>query len=64
VFGELTFDLTDKLSVTGGVRFFETENSLKGFFGYSAVFSSMTGESQCFDPTAFRTRPVSTSTRR
>jgi iron complex outermembrane recepter protein len=57
VFGELTFDLTDKLSITGGVRFFETENSLKGFFGYSAVFSSMTGESQCFDPTAFRTAP-------
>jgi outer membrane receptor protein involved in Fe transport len=57
VFGELTFDITDKLSITGGARFFETENSLKGFFGYSAVFSSMTGESQCFDPTPFRTAP-------
>jgi len=57
VFGELTFDITDKLSITGGVRFFESENSLKGFFGYSAVFSSMTGESQCFDPTPFRTAP-------
>jgi outer membrane receptor protein involved in Fe transport len=57
LFGELTFDITDKLSVTGGIRFFETENSLKGFFGYSAVFSSMTGESQCFDPTAFRSAP-------
>src|SRR4029078_9022201 len=57
VFGELTFDITDKLSVTGGLRHFETENSLKGFFGYSAVFSGMTGESQCFDQTDFRTAP-------
>ena len=57
VYGELTFDVTDKLAVTGGVRFFETENSLKGFFGYSAVFSGMTGESQCFDQTDFRSAP-------
>ncbi|HEU4693572.1 MAG TPA: TonB-dependent receptor, partial [Vicinamibacterales bacterium] len=57
VFGELTFDITEKLSVTGGVRFFESENSLKGFFGYSAGFSGMTGESQCFDQTDFRTAP-------
>jgi len=47
LFGELTFDITDKLSVTGGVRFFESENSLKGFFGYGAGFSSGTGEAAC-----------------
>ena len=57
IFGELTFDITDKLAVTGGVRFFEAENSLKGFFGYSAAFSGMTGESQCFDQADFRTAP-------
>jgi iron complex outermembrane receptor protein len=57
VFGELTFDITEKLSVTGGIRYFEAENSLKGFFGYSAVFSGMTGESQCFDQTDFRAAP-------
>ena len=34
LFGELTFDITDKLSVTGGIRFFKSENSLKGFFGF------------------------------
>lgn len=32
-FGELTFDVTDKLSLTGGVRYFEYENSLVGFNG-------------------------------
>ncbi len=57
IFGEFTFDITDKLSATAGIRFFESENSLKGFFGYSAVFSGMTGESQCFDPAPFRTAP-------
>jgi outer membrane receptor protein involved in Fe transport len=57
LFGELTFDLTDKLSLTGGVRFFESENSLYGFFGYSAFFSGGTGESQCFDASAYRAAP-------
>jgi outer membrane receptor protein involved in Fe transport len=58
VFGELTFDITEKLSVTGGVRYFETENSLKGFFGYGLGFSpSGSGEAQCFDPEPFRTAP-------
>lgn len=57
IFGELTFDITEKLSVTGGIRFFEAENSLKGFFGYNAVFSGMTGESQCFDQADFRSAP-------
>ncbi|HEU4592217.1 MAG TPA: TonB-dependent receptor [Steroidobacteraceae bacterium] len=57
LFGELTFDITDKLSVTGGARFFESENSLYGFFGYSSTYSGMTGESQCFDPRPFRAAP-------
>jgi len=58
LFGEFSFDFTDKLSATAGIRFFDSENSLKGFFGYSAVFSSMTGESQCGVPyVPFRTAP-------
>jgi iron complex outermembrane receptor protein len=48
LFGELTYDVTDKVSVTGGIRFFKTENSLMGFFGYGAGFSSGTGEAACF----------------
>lgn len=34
-FGELTYDLTDKLSLTGGIRVYHYKNSLEGFFGYN-----------------------------
>jgi iron complex outermembrane receptor protein len=47
-FGELSFDITDKLTATGGVRFFKAENSLRGFFGYGDIYSGSTGVSQCF----------------
>lgn len=49
-FGELSFDLTDKLTLLGGVRVYRYKNSLRGFFGYSAGFSSRTGEAACFGP--------------
>ncbi|TAK54591.1 MAG: TonB-dependent receptor [Gammaproteobacteria bacterium] len=46
-FGELSYDLSDKLTLTGGVRFFEAENSLEGFFGYADWGWSSSGEAQC-----------------
>lgn len=46
-FGEAAFDLTDKLTLTGGIRFFKSDNSLKGFYGYGAGYGS-TGERACF----------------
>jgi iron complex outermembrane receptor protein len=50
VFGEATYDFTDKLSGTAGIRFFEADNSLVGFFGYGLGYSpSGSGEAQC-DP--------------
>jgi iron complex outermembrane receptor protein len=33
-FGEITYDFTEKLSVTYGLRYFEYENSLYGFNGF------------------------------
>ncbi|MCB1553257.1 MAG: TonB-dependent receptor [Xanthomonadales bacterium] len=57
LFGEVSYDFTDKLTLTGGARFFKADNSLKGFFGYSAGFSSGTGEAACFDQTDFRGAP-------
>jgi iron complex outermembrane recepter protein len=50
-FGEISFDLTEQLTVTGGLRLFKSENSLEGFFGYGAGFSGSTGEAACFSPT-------------
>jgi outer membrane receptor protein involved in Fe transport len=49
-FGELTYAITDKLSATGGVRFFRAKNSLEGFFGFGLTnpFFPVLGEPQCF----------------
>jgi iron complex outermembrane receptor protein len=33
-FGELSFDVTDKLTLTGGARLYKYDNSLVGFFGF------------------------------
>ncbi|TNE31525.1 MAG: TonB-dependent receptor, partial [Alphaproteobacteria bacterium] len=34
-FGEISFDVTDKLTLTGGARLYHYKNSLIGFFGYN-----------------------------
>ena len=47
VFGEVSWDITPSLTVTGGLRAFEAENSLRGFFGFAAGYSS-NGEKACF----------------
>src|SRR5882672_1790741 len=46
VFGELTYDLTPKLSATAGYRFYRYDNSIDGFFGFGLnnVYGSSTGE--------------------
>ena len=49
-FGEISFDITDRLTLTGGGRVYRFDNSLVGFFGYSAGYSSRTGEAACFAP--------------
>lgn len=57
LFGELYYDLTDRITFTGGVRGYRYKNSLRGFFGYGAGFSSSTGESQCFAPASVDNSP-------
>ncbi len=57
LFGEVSFDITDELTATGGLRYFETENSLEGFFGFGAGFTPDLGEGQCFDPNPYRGAP-------
>jgi iron complex outermembrane recepter protein len=56
-YGELSFDITPKLTATAGGRFFRTSNSLAGFFGYGPGFSSSTGEAGCFSPEHFHGAP-------
>ena len=49
VFGEMSYDITDRLTATAGMRFFEVDNSLRGFFGFSDGYSSNPtyGEGAC-----------------
>ena len=66
IFGEVSFDMTPKLTGTIGVRAYEYENSLIGFFGfgrnansvppyqvppYNAAGSSRTGVAGCYTTT-------------
>ncbi|ESQ75833.1 TonB-dependent receptor [Asticcacaulis sp. AC402] len=60
VFGEVTYDFTPTLSVTAGLRLYEYENSLIGFFGFgrnpngppwNGAGSSRTGVAACFTTT-------------
>ena len=48
VFGELSYDITPKLTGTVGYRFYRYDNSLDGFFGFGAnnPYGSSTGENQ------------------
>jgi outer membrane receptor protein involved in Fe transport len=49
-FGELSWDITPKFTLTAGGRLYKYKNSLEGFFGFSAGYSSRTGVAACFGP--------------
>ncbi|MGA0606531.1 TonB-dependent receptor [Phenylobacterium sp. VNQ135] len=49
-FADASFDVTDQLTINGGIRFFKAKNGLEGFFGYGPGYSSRTGEAVCFGP--------------
>ncbi len=57
IFGELSFDVTEQLTVTGGLRGYRTKDSLKGFFGFSHKYSGNYGEALCFSPERFHGSP-------
>ena len=51
VFGQAEFDITDKLKVIGGGRYYKYKNTLVGFYGYGPAgggFGSSTGQNSCF----------------
>jgi iron complex outermembrane recepter protein len=60
VFGEATFDFTDHLSGSAGLRHFTYDNNLQGFYGFSSNFSGHTGVAICDTPfVPFRGAPCS-----
>ncbi len=48
VYGQVTWDITHQWSVTGGLRYYEYDNSLFGFYGFNANFFSGEGTATCF----------------
>ncbi|HVY85570.1 MAG TPA: TonB-dependent receptor, partial [Caulobacterales bacterium] len=56
-FGQLSYDFTDKLTGTAGIRAFKSDNTLLGFFGYGAGFSGSTGQAACFILTPYHGAP-------
>jgi outer membrane receptor protein involved in Fe transport len=58
VFGEVSFDITPRLTATAGMRHFRADNSLVGFFGYGDWgWSSSSGVVACFRDEAFHGAP-------
>ncbi|HEX8625689.1 MAG TPA: TonB-dependent receptor [Allosphingosinicella sp.] len=49
-FGEVSWDITPRITLTGGGRLYRFKNSLEGFFGFSEGYSSRTGVAACRDP--------------
>jgi iron complex outermembrane receptor protein len=48
IFAQVTWDITSQLALSGGERYFKTDNTLEGFFGYGRGYSSSgSGESHC-----------------
>ncbi|KGQ17843.1 TonB-dependent receptor [Lysobacter dokdonensis DS-58] len=56
-FGEVSYDFNDHWTATVGARYFRYDNSLRGFFGYSAGYSSNYGEALCFLDTPYHGAP-------
>ncbi len=51
-FAQGTWDITSKWALTAGMRYYKYDNSLQGFYGYSANYSSNTGQAKCFAATS------------
>jgi iron complex outermembrane recepter protein len=51
-FGEVSYDILSDLTLTGGIRFYSYNNSLKGFYGFNSYETS-----RCFAPTSVDNGP-------
>jgi iron complex outermembrane receptor protein len=50
VFGEFSYDILKNLTATAGARYYTYDNTLQGFYGFNANFSSAEGTATCFTP--------------
>ncbi len=51
LFTDMSFDVTKKLVLTGGIRAFHYDNTVYGFFGFNDINGfGHSGEAQCFTP--------------
>jgi iron complex outermembrane receptor protein len=48
VFFQGQWDITSQWSLSGGLRYFKYDNSLEGFYGYSANYFAVPGQGACF----------------
>jgi iron complex outermembrane recepter protein len=49
VFASVSFDLTEQLELTGGIRFFKAETTVEGFFGFGLGFGPSCAPGTCTD---------------
>ena len=56
-FTQITYDVTQQLSLTAGVRFYKYDNSLIGFYGFNANFFTGEGTATCFEPSIVKNSP-------
>src|SRR6266480_5882422 len=53
VFAQLTWDINSQWALSGGLRYFKTDNTLQGFYGYSLGYHNLigytSGEFICFE---------------
>ena len=57
IFGEVSFDFTQKLTGTAGLRYYEYDNSLRGFFGFNENYYDAFGTAQCFSSAQYKGSP-------
>ncbi|MDE2447928.1 MAG: TonB-dependent receptor [Gammaproteobacteria bacterium] len=56
-FTQVTYEVTQQLSLTAGVRFYKYDNSLIGFYGFNKNFFSGEGTATCFEPSIVKYSP-------
>jgi len=57
VFGQATWDISRQWSLTGGLRYYQYDNSLFGFYGFNANYAPSEGTGSCFASAVLKNSP-------